>query len=120
MSEERKRILQMLADGKITAEEADELLVAMVDGKIKPQSSRNTPQFLRIKVWEEGKDKVNVNIPLSLAKIAMKFIPTEAKEKMSKNNIDLETILSEIQQGTPGGKIVEIDDDGDKVEIYID
>ncbi len=120
MSEERMRILQMLAEGKITAEEAEALLSAMVDEKVVHQPKKSSAQFLRVKVWEDGKDKVNVNIPLSLAKLAMKLIPSEAKSRINEHNIDLDMIISEIKQGAPGGKIVDIEDGETRVEVYVD
>ncbi|AZR72225.1 hypothetical protein BBF96_01720 [Anoxybacter fermentans] len=119
MSEERKKILQMLAEGKITVEEANELLNALNEGQERQSVSREA-HFLRIKVWEDGKEKVNVNIPLSLAKMFMKFIPTEAKLQMESHDIDLNAIIRDIQNGAPAGKLVEIVDDGDRVEIYLD
>lgn len=124
MSDERKRILSMLAEGKITADEAEELLNALYSEKDKQQPIRKEAKFLRIKVWENGKDKVNVNVPLSLAKVAMKFIPEEAKDQMSAKQIDLDEIIREIQCGASAGKIVEVEDEEDgkmvRVEIYID
>lgn len=120
MSEERKKILSMLAEGKITAEEAEELLNALYNEKDRSMSPKREARFLRIKVWEDGKEKVNVNLPISLAKIALKFIPTEAKHSMEEKNIDIDAILQEIMSGTTAGKIVEVDDEDSRVEIIID
>lgn len=119
MSEERKRILSMLAEGKISAEEAEELLNALYGEKDK-QVVRKEAKFLRVKVWEFGKEKVNVNVPLSLAKIAMKFIPEDARAHMADQKIDLDEIIREIQSGTSAGKIVEVEDGDERVEVYID
>ncbi len=120
MSEERKRILQMLADGKISADEADELLATLGSEKESKSIARKEAKFLRIKVTEFGQEKVNVNIPLSLAKLAMKFIPNDAKMKMEEKEIDLDEIIREIQYGAPAGKIVEVEDGEDRVEVFIE
>lgn len=121
MSEERKRILSMLAEGKISTDEAEELLRALTVDKDKNVTARKDAKFLRVRVIEAGgKTKVNVNVPLSLAKIALKFIPDDAKEQMASKSIDLDEIIKEIQNGAPAGKIVEVDDGQDRVEVYID
>lgn len=119
MSEERKRILQMLGEGKITADEAEGLLTALQEEKVKP-SLRKEAKFLRVKVWEDGKDKVNVNIPLSLAKLAMKFIPSDAKATLDQQEIDLAAILKEIQDSPSAGKIVEVEDGDSRVEVFLE
>lgn len=120
MSEERKRILQMLAEGKISAEEAEELLTALDGDQSRQPVVQKEARFLRVKVWEDGKEKVNVNVPLSLAKLAMKFIPADAKAQMDKKDIDLSEIIREIQHGTPAGKLVEVEDEGTRVEVFVD
>lgn len=119
MSEERKKILSMLAEGKITAEEAEELLNALYNEKDRTSPSKREARYLQIKVWEDSREKVNVNLPISLAKIALKFIPTEAKQTMEQQNIDIDAIIQEIMNGAPAGKIVEVNDDGNRVEIVI-
>lgn len=121
MSEERRKILNMLAEGKITADEAEELLNALYTDKDKGiQMPRKEAKFLRVKVWEEGKEKVNVNLPLSLAKFALKFIPTEAKLSMEEKNIDLDAIIQEIMNGTANGKIVQVEEDDQRVEVVLE
>lgn len=120
MSEERKRILEMLAEGKITATEAEDLLNALYADKDKQAPIRKEAHFLRVRICEGGKSKVNVNVPLSLAKVAMRFIPEDAKMQMADKNIDLDDIIREIQNGVSAGKIVEIEDDDTRVEVFVD
>lgn len=121
MSEERVQILNMLRDGKITVEEADRLLEA-VNEQARPAEGTaevggGKARFLQVRVWEEGKSKVNVNLPLSLAKLAMRFIPRAALQA-GEHKIDIEEILAAIQQGA-GGKLVEVEDGKDRVEIIV-
>lgn len=119
MNEERKRILQMLAEGKISVDEAEELLATVEDERDTPVAHKDA-KFLRIKVWDDGQEKVNVNLPLSLAKLAMKLIPGEAKMKLEEQEINLNEIIKEIQHGASAGKVVEVEDDGNRVEIYVE
>ena len=81
MSEERKRVLQMLAESKITAEEADRLLGAM-DGGAAPASTTTLPapkkaRYLRVLVDAEdpaqGPVKVNVRVPMQLLRAGVRL-----------------------------------------------
>ena len=95
MNENRRKILEMLATGKITAEEADRLLAAMEKG---PSDSAATapasgparkPQFLRVLVEDEGWKgpvKVNVRVPMQLLRAGVRLaslIPAEARERVN-------------------------------------
>ncbi len=103
MGEERKRILAMLGEGKISVEEADELLKALEGETSSPSadaagtSSVKRLKHLKIQVdpvnghGRGKKDRVNVKVPLALIRAGVKFhtiLPDEAREK-------IETVLSE-------------------------
>ncbi|MCP4704199.1 MAG: hypothetical protein GY865_06290 [candidate division Zixibacteria bacterium] len=110
MSEERRRILAMLGEGKITAVEAEELLDAIEEQntqeETKPKqtdinvgfSNSDTdesgtktkkPKFLRIMVdsKKNGKDeKVNIRIPMMLLRAGVKLtsiVPGSARDKIN-------------------------------------
>ncbi|HOJ78548.1 MAG TPA: hypothetical protein PLZ08_10790 [Bacillota bacterium] len=140
MSEERLKILQMIEEKKITATEGFELLSALSEGAEKVNSQSVTPsgqRFLRVRVTGDKVKKINVNLPLSLVKVASKFaslsigfIPEEARKEMEKKGIDLSKIdineiVTLIDQGLLDEKLVdlEVDDETDgriKVEVYVD
>lgn len=139
MSEEKKRILEMVQEGKITPAEGLELLAAIEDNTLpaKTPDSRLKKRFLRIKVYTDKAVKVNINIPLTLMKVAskfatmgMKYIPDEARLEMEKKGIDLtqidvEELIKAIEQGLVDEKLVDVDVDDPKegkvrVEIYVD
>ncbi|MGE5582454.1 MAG: ComZ family protein [Bacillota bacterium] len=139
MSDEKLRILEMIESGKLSAAEGLELLKALDEPEPKPATapSQLSKRFLRVRIDSAGATKVNVNVPLSLIKVAskfagigMKFIPEEARLEMEKKGIDLsqinfEELLSLIEQGLSDGKLVDIDindpDEGRvKVEVYVD
>jgi hypothetical protein len=100
MSEDRKRILTMLAEGKITAEEAEMLLDSLgapageATSEAPPSSSTEwptgpsatgTPKFLYVKVTG-GKDKVDVKVPLAVLRTGLKLtslIPPQAMDQIS-------------------------------------
>jgi hypothetical protein len=124
---ERMQILKMLEEGKITAEEAAQLLAALNVGAEKEQLRPETPpasqkkRRVRICVTDKasGKQKkVNVNLPLGVVKAVRKFggkFPPNF-EGFKLDDV-FEAIDSEIQ-----GKVVEIqeDDDGKRVEIFVE
>lgn len=95
MSENRKRILEMLAAGKISVDEAARLLSALGEEsasstEAKPETGRKI-NYLRVVVnhfkdHEPGKpEKVNIRVPVALIRAGMKFsslIPEEASEQV--------------------------------------
>jgi DUF4097 and DUF4098 domain-containing protein YvlB len=128
MNEEYMRILKMIEEGKVTAEEGAELMKAIggEESKVEDQLSGVKPSFhgkkLRIKVTDTdtGKDKANIRIPLRLAKIAEKLIPRDAKTKMKVQGIDLNSILTNIDELADGPLVdIDADDKGDNVNVSI-
>ena len=121
MGEERMKILEMLEQGKISAKEAEGLMAAMDEADQLPATS-GKPRWLRIKVFDKKKNKTktNINIPLSLAKIALKFIPKKAKEKMDIQGLDVDAVLNMIKQGVSDGKIVEVDEEDEQISVTLD
>ncbi len=123
MSDDRLRILEMIASKTITAAEGADLLKA-VDDNPSPQVVKPKKQafkMFKIKVLSADGDKVNVQIPLEFAKVALRsgkgFMKIDQLEGM---DLDLELILDMIDSGTLG-KIVDVESaDGDIVEIIIE
>jgi len=96
MNENRRKILEMLATGKITADEADRLLAAMEKGPADSGAASGAapgpkpkPQFLRVQVEDEGRKgpvKVNVRVPMQLLRAGVKLaslIPPEARDRVN-------------------------------------
>ena len=104
MGDDRSRILDLLAAGKITAEEAGRLLDSLeTKPKAAPESGSlgeladkalatpSAPKFLYVKVVSVKGDNVNVKIPLGLVRAGLKltsFIPQPAMEQINKNMAD--------------------------------
>lgn len=119
MTEERKRILKMVAEGKISPEEADQLLESL-DQPAPAEKKAGKPRFVKIRVEERGEEKVNISLPLMLVKSFMNFIPAEARNKMEDKNIDIETILAGLEENGGTGTLVDVEDDDEHVEIKIE
>lgn len=123
-AEERLKILQMIKDGKITAEEGAKLLSAL--GESQKGGRRLSPRpagaarWFRVRVTDTvtGKTKTSVNIPLSLmewgVQIGAQFAPEVGK-------LDINQVSEMLQSGVEG-KIVDVvdEEDGEHVEIFIE
>ena len=91
MSEERKKILEMLSQKKITAEEAEKLLSAISkDGGEDTASVRKEPKYLRVMVEpgpnSENPDRVNIRVPLKLIRAGLKLAALIPKSAQSQVN----------------------------------
>ena len=121
MSEERLRILRMLEEGKVTAEEAAGLIEALGSSRqtaARPEKARAL--FLRIHIWEDGEKKVKINLPLALARAAVGSIPVQAHQHLHAQGIDIDRLLHGITENLEPGSLVEIQDDGDRVEVVLE
>jgi hypothetical protein len=113
MTQERMQILRMLEEGKIKAEEAEQLLSTVEQSQV-PSPARR--KFLRVRVVDGQDTKVNVNIPISLARVAFRFIPSKI---LAENpELDLDAFVREIEAGAEG-KLVEVQDGSTTVEIFV-
>lgn len=121
-ADSRKRILDMLASGAISADDAAKLLAA-IGGETKPGTPppppkpRTAARVFRVSIDarddEDGNEraKIRVNIPLGLAKFASRFLPPEAKRELESQGIDLADLLASLGDEVPEGPLVDIDVD---------
>lgn len=123
MNEERKRILELLAEGQINAEEAERLLEALegtAEAELSPRGG-GAARLLRIYVHDPEDDtEIKVNLPLSLARFALKFIPEEQRAQIAEAGFDLDELLASLKSETPEGRLVELEQgDGTRVLIEV-
>ncbi|MBP8972849.1 MAG: hypothetical protein KBH93_03145 [Anaerolineae bacterium] len=120
-AEERMRILQMIQEGKVTAEEGARLLQALASSSRPPSPPpARDPRLLRVRITDlaSGKTKVNVNIPMSLVTVGIRlgarFTPHSA-------NVDYDEILEAIKGGA-SGTLVDMEDitSGEHVEVWVE
>lgn len=125
---EKVKILQMIRNGKITAEQGIELLNACSQSEVKsstPNSafsgSRGQPaQWVRVIVTDmrSGKRRVNVRMPAGLVNTGTKF---GARLSIDRQNLDPAILRESIRSGKVG-KILDLadDDEQERVEIYLE
>ena len=118
MREERLQILQMLKDDKITVQEANSLLEALQSTGAADGALDGRGRSLRVRVIEDGKQRVNMNLPLGLVRVASRLIPRDVW-KESFDAIDWEDLVKAVQEGARGKLLEVTDDDGTFVEIVV-
>jgi hypothetical protein len=106
MSVETRKVLEMLAAGKITSDDAERLLdkLAAAAAKESPDSGApdnhtsgdaTTPRkYLRVLINGEGKD-VNVRVPLSFVRTGvglMAVLPPRVADKLNDKGFDLSAL----------------------------
>ena len=122
-TEERMQILNMVAEGKISAADGAKLLAALEPEKKEGRSVTerpSAPRWFRVRVTdlESGKNKVNVNLPMSLVDVGTRMGARFAPEL---EDLDFNDIIDQIKRGAQG-KIIEVEDaeGGERVEIYVE
>ncbi|MET8181732.1 hypothetical protein [Streptomyces sp. NPDC005336] len=141
MNEQRRQILRMLAEGKITADEAERLIDALERERPEsPQAAaprpKPRPKYLRVVVNSaddsggDGSSRVNVQIPLQLLRAGVRLaslIPPQALTKinaeLSKSGVPidltelkpqhLEELIEQLDDVT-----VDVDDPDGKVQVF--
>ncbi len=122
-AEERMRILRMIQEGKINAEEGAKLLAALRESRKEvrpaPPPGRSSGKgMLRVRVTDmaTGKAKVSVNLPLGLVDAGMSIASQYAPD------VNFSEIAQAIRQGQMEGKIVDVidEEDGEHIEVFID
>lgn len=122
-AEERVKILNMIAEGKISAEEGAQLLKALQDSSPKARTSTanvTEPRYLRVRVTgiDTGQVKANINIPMSLINVGLRM---GARFAPDLEGVEFEEVMEAIRHGQRG-KIIDVEDEegGERVEIYVE
>ena len=85
MNEERRKILEMLAQGQINADEAERLLAALERGQ-PAETAQRKPKYLRLIVESDDDTKVNVRAPMQLLRAGVRLaslIPPRARARLN-------------------------------------
>jgi hypothetical protein len=136
----------MVAEGKLSPEEAAGLLEAVEPQPASPEYSNSPegefagsggrgesdvrvrgrevrrsrpPRAVVIQIKEGGENKVNIRIPLGLARAAKKFIPRQAQNYLSSYEIDLQEFLDGAND-MEGGTLLEVKDGDNRVLIAVE
>ena len=141
MNEQRRQILQMLVEGKITVDEAERLIDALV--REQPESPpgaaprpKPRPKYLRVVVSSpdnfggDGPGRVNVRVPLQLLRAGVRLMTLIPPQALTKVNAELiksgvpidltelkpqhiEELIDQLDEVT-----VDVDDPDSKVQVF--
>jgi hypothetical protein len=135
MSAETRKVLEMLAAGRITLAEAEKLLEKVDRGAsagADPQAGRESPasqgqklRFLRVLVEKPNSEQVNVRVPLSFLRSGWKLLamlPPRVNERLAEKGIDLSVLAAlkgeELEQALRD-LLVNVDGpEGNKVQVF--
>jgi len=127
MTDPLERVLQLVAEGKLSADDAAPILAAL-DRKARPdpvaptapmaesatgQASAQTPRFARVEVRERGRRVVDLRVPISLGRFALARVPGLSTQQIA----DVEEAVT---SGAHGPILDVEDEDGDGVRIVLE
>lgn len=123
MNEAMEHVLKLVAEGRLTADEAGPVLDALdradalrgADRPAEPDQggTRSNARFARIEVRDGGKRVVDLRVPISLGRFALNRIPGLSAAQ-------IEDVESAVASGSHG-PILEVEDaDGDGVRIVLE
>jgi hypothetical protein len=139
MDEQGRQILVMLAEGKITTDEAERLINALERQQPEPPPGAGSrpkarPKYLRVLVLDssagEEPSRINVRVPLQLLRAGVRLtslVPpqalTRANTELSNRGVpidltelkpqQLEELIDQLDEVT-----IDIDDPGSKVQVF--
>jgi hypothetical protein len=119
-AQERIKILDMIREGKIKAEEGARLLQALHGATERTNIKTREPRWVRVQVTDmrTGKAKVNVNMPMGLVNVGIKlgarFIPSEGEAQFAQ-------AMEAIRSGQTG-KVFEYThiEDAEHIEVWVE
>lgn len=122
MTSSNAQILNLLADGQISPEEAAARMRGEQPAAAKPAAApaSMSGRWLHIRVTDlsTGRPRVNVNLPLTWVALGLQI---GARHAPQIGDVDLQSLFQQIQSGASGHLVeVEDHDDGERVEIYVD
>ena len=130
MSDPLERVLELVASGRLTADEAAPILEALeargatqqgfataedagASAGASPGADPGTARFARVEVKEHGRRVVDLRVPISLGRFALSRIPGLSREQ-----------ITEVEQAVVSGArgpIFDVEDaDGDGVRIVLE
>jgi len=129
-TEERLKILKMIQEGKLSAEEAAQLMEALegthpagpADARAESSggSSLKSGRWFRVRVTDTntGRTRVNVRLPIGLVSAGIKM---GARFSPEVQGLNIEELMQYINSGETG-RVVDVQDeeDGEHVEVYIE
>ena len=128
----RKQILNMLAEGTISVDEASELLEALeASNEAGGEERKKTSQVKKLRISFDGERKngepakIDLELPIAMAKFADKFIDKYKMPVMEREGINLKEVFETFKEDDlERGVILDLEsdrkNDGSKTKIKIE
>lgn len=128
MTDPLDRVLNLVAEGRLTAEEAAPILEALErntaarpaagDGPATGQGTQDaddgrTARYARVEVRDSGRRVVDLRVPISLGRFALSRVPGLSSEQIAE-------VEHAVVSGARGPILDVEDDDGDGVRIILE
>jgi hypothetical protein len=124
-AEERLRVLKMIQDGRITANEGARLLKALresaddrVEEERQPTSQEQRMRVFRIRVTDlgTGRQKLDFRMPWGLVNVGLNM-----GARLGREEIKMEELVAAVRSGATG-KIMDLvdEDEGELTEIFVE
>ena len=123
MNEQGRQILQMLAEGKITADEAERLINAVERQQVEPTPEgilRQKPRrkYLRVLMVDsspEAPSRINIRVPLQLLRAGVRLASLIPPQALTRINTELDKVgvpidLTQLRPGDIEVLIDQLDD----------
>lgn len=123
MKEEILKILNMMEEGKLSKDEAVELIEALKETEGESKIPSKKKKFLKIRVTKQGKPTVNITLPFSLVKWGLSLAQKIGHKKLTVEGKEIPVDLNELNEALKDpeftGKIIDVTDNDEHVEIEI-
>lgn len=117
--EERRKILEMVQDGKISAEDAAQLLEALIKQDEARQQRHRSPRWVRIRVTDTQTNRVRVNLtlPVGLVRAGLRAGGSIA----GMEGLDTGGLEEMLNRGEIGHLVdINAEESGERVEIFVE
>ena len=125
MSNEIEKVLRLVEEGKINAKEGARL-IELIKSPKDPKATKEIPmkKRLRIKVFEQEQQQINVTIPIRLVQVLLKLgkgiatVIPESNKYITEEDVD--AIAEAIEQQVEGEIINITSDEGERFIVSIE
>jgi hypothetical protein len=134
MNENYRKVLEMLAQGKLSAADAERILDKLPTGEsasgpaiaaARVSNKGTRPKFLRVLVETDEGDDVNVRVPMALVRTGVALaalLPKQARHAVESHGVDLSQLSrlgpDEIVEALEELSVDITDAEGNTVKIY--
>lgn len=110
---ERAKLALLRLDRHALAEESESPAVA---------PSGKGAGWIHVRIWEKGttKPQLSLNLPVGLAEMVFKSLPDEARDELRRKGYDADTFWARLKKAGPAEILTVEDEDGGRIQVWIE